>query len=130
MGDHTGRRLGDRQDDEEHQGDAAGPGTTGTAAGPHVPAPRLPRTIFFKPQRRITMTVTNGLLEIRRRGSSALVDLTDPATEIEVTGRPGSRRWQVRLGDGRGSSYALDATMVDGVDFMRVLRYFRPDLGR
>lgn len=130
MGDLTGRRLADRQDDERQQDDATGPDTSGTAAGLHVPAPRLPRTIFFKPQRRTTMTVTGGLLEIRRRGSSAFFDLTSPETSVEVHGRTGSRRWKVVLSDGRTPAYVIDGSMVDAVEFMRVLRYYRPDLTR
>jgi len=119
MGELTGRRLDDRQDDDRRDD-----------AEPHIPLPRLPRTIFFRPVRRSTVTITSGVLEIRRRGRTVVFDLTDPGTRIELEGRPGGRHWTVRLSEGRTTSYVVDGSMVDGVEFVGVLRYFRPDLRR
>lgn len=75
-----------------------------------------------------TLTVTGGLLEIRRGGSRTSFDLASPDTRLEVVGRPGSRRWKVLFQRRSLAPYVVDASMVDPAEFMRVLRYYRRDV--
>lgn len=73
------------------------------------------------------LTLHGSELEIMRGGSRSLFDLAQSFTPIEVHGRPGERRWRVLFLRRGMSAYVVDASMVDPHEFMRVLRYFRPE---
>jgi hypothetical protein len=75
------------------------------------------------------LTVRRGQLEIARQGGRMVFDLASTYTAIEVVGRPGSKKWKVLFHRRGMSPVVVDASMVDARDFMRVLRFFRPDLG-
>jgi hypothetical protein len=75
------------------------------------------------------LTLHGSELEIMRGGSRSLFDLAQSYTPIEVQGRPGERRWRVLFLRRGMSAYVIDASMVDPHEFMKVLRYFRPESG-
>jgi hypothetical protein len=74
------------------------------------------------------LTVRRGQLEISRQGGRMVFDLASTYTDIQVVGRPGSKKWKVLFVRRGMSPVVIDGTMVDPVDFMRVLKFFRPDL--
>ena len=51
-----------------------------------------------------------------------------PTRPIEVVGKPGSKKWKVHFLRRGMAPVVVDATMVDGRDFMRILSFYRPDL--
>ena len=55
-------------------------------------------------------------------------DLASPYTLLEVHGRPGQRHWKVLFPRRDLPPYKIDRSVVDPHDFMRVLRFFRPEL--
>jgi hypothetical protein len=75
------------------------------------------------------LTLHGSELEIVRGESRSVFDLAQSFTPIEVEGRPGERRWRVLFLRRGMSAYVVDASMVDPDEFMRVLRYFRPESG-
>jgi hypothetical protein len=75
-----------------------------------------------------TLEVHQGQLEVVRQGGRYVFDLASNYTQIEVRGRPGRHGWRVLFPRRGMAPFAVDATMVDPDDFMRVLRFFRPDL--
>lgn len=74
-----------------------------------------------------TLTVRDGRLDIMRAGSRHSFDLASPYTPIEVVGEPGSRDWKVLFHRRGMTPYVVDPSMVDPVEFTRVLRGFRPE---
>jgi hypothetical protein len=74
------------------------------------------------------LTVRRGQLEIVRQGGRMVFDLASTYTAIEVVGRPGSKKWKVNFLRRGMSPVTVDATMVDGRDFMKILSFYRPDL--
>jgi hypothetical protein len=74
------------------------------------------------------LEVHQGQLEVVRQGDRYVFDLASTYTRIEVRGRPGRRGWKVLFPRRGMAPFAVDATMVDPDDFMRVLRFFRPEL--
>jgi hypothetical protein len=75
------------------------------------------------------LTVRRGQLEITRQGGRAVFDLASTYTSIQVVGKPGSKKWKVHLVHSGTPTVVIDSTMVDGRDFMRVIRFFRPEVG-
>jgi hypothetical protein len=75
------------------------------------------------------LTVKRGQLEITRQGGRAVFDLASTYTSIQVVGKPGSKKWKVHLVHSGTPTVVIDSTMVDGRDFMRVIRFFRPEVG-
>jgi len=73
------------------------------------------------------LTLHGSELEIMHGGSRSVFDLAQSFTPIEVQGRPDERRWRVLFLRRGMSAYVVDASMVDPHEFMRVLRYFRPE---
>lgn len=73
------------------------------------------------------LTLHGSELEIMHGGSRSVFDLAQSFTPIEVQGRPDERRWRVFFLRRGMSAYVVDASMVDPHEFMRVLRYFRPE---
>jgi hypothetical protein len=74
------------------------------------------------------LTVRQGQLEVFRQGERLVFDMASDYTVIEVHGRPGSKGWKVLFPRRGMAPFAIDASMVDPDDFMRVLRFFRPNL--
>lgn len=74
-----------------------------------------------------TLTVRDGRLDIMRAGSRHSFDLAGHYTPIDVVGEPGSRDWKVLFHRRGMSPYVVDASMVDPVEFTRVVRGFRPE---
>ena len=74
------------------------------------------------------LEVHQGQLEVVRQGDRFVFDLASPYTHVEVRGRPGRRGWKVLFPRRGMAPFAVDSTMVDADDFMRVLRFFRPEL--
>jgi hypothetical protein len=77
-----------------------------------------------------TLTVRQGQLEVLQQGSKFNFDMASEYTRVEVHGEPGNRGWKVLFPRRGMPPFAIDATMVDADDFMRVLRFFRPSLVR
>ncbi len=74
------------------------------------------------------LSVRQGQLEIVRQGGRMVFDLTSRYTTIEVVGRPGSKKWKVLFLRRGVPPVVVDATMVDGREFMKILGFFRSDL--
>jgi len=74
------------------------------------------------------LTVRRGQLEISRQGGRMVFDLVSTYTPIQVIGQPGSKKWKVLFQRRGMTPVVVDSSMVDPHDFMRVLRFFRPDL--
>jgi hypothetical protein len=72
--------------------------------------------------------VHQGQLEVIQQGARYVFDMGSKYTLVEVAGEPGQRGWYVRFPRRGMESFVIDATIVDPDDFMRVLRFFRPDL--
>ena len=75
-----------------------------------------------------TLTVRQGQLEVVQQGGKYVFDMASEYTMVEVHGEPGKRGWKVLFPRREMAPFAIDATMVDPDDFMRVLRFFRPSL--
>jgi len=74
------------------------------------------------------LEVHQGQLQVIQQGGRYIFDLASQYTRFEVHGRPGHRGWKVLFPRRGMPPFAVDATMVDPDDFMRVLRFFRPQL--
>ena len=73
-----------------------------------------------------TLTIRNGLLEVKRQGSRFVFDLASSYTPVKVVGQPGRRGWKVLFLRRGMRPFAVDGSMVDPHEFMRVLGFFRP----
>ena len=73
-----------------------------------------------------TLTVRGGQLEILRGGSRHRFDLASHYTPIDIVGEPGRRGWKVLFHRRSMAPYVVDASMVDPVEFTRVVRHYRP----
>jgi hypothetical protein len=71
------------------------------------------------------LSVHHGQLEVRRQGSRFVFDLASTYTPIKVIGEPGRRGWKVLFLRRGMRAFAVDRSMVDPHEFMRVLRFFR-----
>lgn len=74
------------------------------------------------------MRVEQGRLEIQSSAGRHFFDLANPHTSIEITGRPGSRRWKVLFHRRGMSPFVVDPSMVDPHAFTELLLHHRPDL--
>jgi hypothetical protein len=74
------------------------------------------------------LEVHQGQLEVTQQGGRFVFDLASQYTKVEVLGEPGRRGWRVLFPRRGMAPFAVDASMVDPDDFMRVLRFFRPQL--
>ncbi len=75
-----------------------------------------------------TLEVHQGQLEVVQQGGRFIFDLASQYTRFEVHGEPGHRGWKVLFPRRGMAPFTVDASMVDPDDFMRVLRFFRPQL--
>ncbi|QIG45590.1 hypothetical protein G5V58_25160 [Nocardioides anomalus] len=74
------------------------------------------------------LTVRQGQLEVVQQGGRYVFDLASQYTIFEVHGRSERRGWYVLFHRRDLAPFKVDKTMVDPQDFMRVLRFFRPQL--
>lgn len=75
-----------------------------------------------------TLAVHQGQLEVVQQGARFVFDMASPYTMLELHGQPGQRGWYVLFPRRGMPPFKVDASMVDPDDFMRVLRFFRPEL--
>jgi hypothetical protein len=75
-----------------------------------------------------TLEVHQGQLQVIQQGGRYIFDLSSQYTRFEVHGQPGHRGWKVLFPRRGMEPFTVDASMVDPDDFMRVLRFFRPQL--
>lgn len=68
-----------------------------------------------------TVLVSGSRLEITRDDGRHVFDLADLRSPVDVIGLPGDRAWRVLFYRRGMTPYALNATMVDPAEFMRVL---------
>jgi hypothetical protein len=73
------------------------------------------------------LEVHQGQLQVLQQGSRYVFDLPSQFTAVEVHGRPGRRGWKVVFPRRGMAPFVVDASMVDPDDFMRVLRFYRPE---
>jgi hypothetical protein len=74
------------------------------------------------------LTVHQGQLEVVQQGARMVFDMASQYTLVEVHGQPGERGWHVVFPRRGMPPFKVDASIVDPDDFMRVLRFFRPQL--
>jgi hypothetical protein len=74
------------------------------------------------------LEVHQGQLQVIQQGGTYIFDLASQYTRFEVHGQPGHRGWKVLFPRRGMAPFTVDASMVDPDDFMRVLRFFRPQL--
>ena len=74
------------------------------------------------------LSVHYGQLEVVQQGARYVFDMASEYTHVEVRGEPGRRGWKVLFPRRGMAPFTVDASMVDPDDFMRVLRFFRPNL--
>lgn len=74
----------------------------------------------------VTLIVKRGQLEVERSNGWRKYDLR--TSQVNVTSTPGDPRWKVDIIGEDATHFAVDASIVDGEEFMRVLRHYRPDL--
>ena len=75
-----------------------------------------------------TLEVHQGQLQVVQQGGRLIFDLSSKYTRFEVHGEPGHRGWNVLFPRRGMPPFKVDKSMVDPDDFMRVLRFFRPQL--
>jgi len=71
----------------------------------------------------------HGVLHVEEGDSHRRFDLTTPSTEVEMVGRPGSRRWKVLFLRKGMAPYEVNADLVDPEQFVAALEPWRPKLG-
>jgi hypothetical protein len=74
------------------------------------------------------LSVRGGQLQVIRHGVRTTIDLTSSYTPVEVYGRPGRHGWMVVFRRRDLTPFVIDHSMVDATEFMRVLRYYRPEV--
>jgi len=74
------------------------------------------------------LSVRGGQLQVLRQGVRTTIDLASSYTPVEVHGRPGKHGWMVVFRRHDMSPFVIDHSMVDPAEFMRVLRYYRPEI--
>ncbi|MBB6628447.1 hypothetical protein H5V45_14070 [Nocardioides sp. KIGAM211] len=73
------------------------------------------------------LSVRGGMLIVERAGGRHQFDLASHYTPVEIVGEPGSRGWKVLFVRRSMAPFVIDASMVDPVEFTRVVRYYRPE---
>lgn len=74
------------------------------------------------------LEINSGHLTVERTGTIRHFDLASKYTALEVHGRPGLPGWKVLIEQRDAPPFVIDSAMVDPKAFMRVLRYYRPEL--
>lgn len=76
----------------------------------------------------VEVSVVRGMVYIQQGESSYRFDLRKPETSVEMVSQPGDAGWTIRFGRRGLDPFVVDASMVDGAEFTRQLREYRPDL--
>ena len=71
------------------------------------------------------VSITEGVLEITRGGRTERLELTDPSTEVDFAGRPGSPTWTATIRKKNGPRTILRSSQVKPRQFERIVRYYR-----
>jgi hypothetical protein len=74
------------------------------------------------------VTVSNGVVHIKKGETSYRFDVRNPGTGIDMVGQPGDPSWQVYFHRKGMDDFVVDARMVNAEEFVRLLREHRPDL--
>jgi hypothetical protein len=77
----------------------------------------------------IEISVNRGIVYIDQGESKHRFDLRNERTQVEMSGRPGDRDWEVRFLRRALDPFVVRAGMIDDAEgFVRSLRQWRPDL--
>jgi hypothetical protein len=77
----------------------------------------------------IEISVSRGVVYIEQGESKHRFDLRNDRTQVEMSGRPGDRDWEVRFLRRALDPFVVTAGMIDDAEgFVRSLRQYRPDL--
>jgi hypothetical protein len=71
------------------------------------------------------VTLEEGVLEVDRGGHTDRFELTDPATTVTFSGRPGSPSWAATVRNGNGPRTVLRSSHVKPRQFERIVRHYR-----
>ena len=71
------------------------------------------------------VSIEEGVLEITRSGRTERYELTDPATVVEFSGRPGSPTWTATVRNHNGPRTLLRPSQVKPRQFERIVRHHR-----
>lgn len=74
------------------------------------------------------ITVSNGVVYIKKGETSYRFDVRNAGTSIDMVGQPGDPSWQVYFHRKGMDDFVVDAGMVNAEEFVRQLREHRPDL--
>jgi hypothetical protein len=77
----------------------------------------------------IEISVSRGIVYIDQGESKHRFDLRNERTQVEMSGRPGDRDWEVRFLRRALDPFVVTASMIDDAEgFVSSLRQYRPDL--
>ncbi len=74
------------------------------------------------------LKINSGHLTVQQTSGIRHFDLASKYTPLTVKGRPGLPGWKVIIEQRDQDKFVIDSSMVEPKEFMRVLRYYRPDL--
>ncbi|HSO65825.1 MAG TPA: hypothetical protein VLQ78_12070 [Ornithinibacter sp.] len=74
------------------------------------------------------VSVEGGVVDIRKDGSHHRFDLGSDRVQVSMVGQPGERGWRVDFHRRSLPPYSITAQMVDPVQFVAVVRRYRPEL--
>ncbi|MEO5851342.1 MAG: hypothetical protein ABIQ15_02405 [Nocardioides sp.] len=74
------------------------------------------------------LKINSGHLTVQRTGTIRHFDLASKYTALEVHGRAGLPGWKVLIEQRDAAPYVIDSSMVNPRAFMKVLRYYHPEL--
>lgn len=74
------------------------------------------------------ITVSNGIVYIKKGESSYRFDVRNAGTGIDMVGQPGDPSWHVYFHRKGMDDFVVDGRMVNAHEFVRQLREFRPEL--
>ncbi|MGI8645393.1 MAG: hypothetical protein ACR2JD_03595, partial [Nocardioides sp.] len=72
--------------------------------------------------------IHSGRLTVQQTSGIRHFDLASKYTPLHLKGRPGLPGWKVIIEQRDAAPFVISSSMVDPKEFMRVLRYYRPDL--
>ncbi|KAA1427503.1 hypothetical protein [Nocardioides antri] len=76
----------------------------------------------------VEVSVTHGVVSIRKGETSYRFDVRNPGTQVDMVGQPGDSSWAVYFHRKGMDDFVVDASMVDAREFARQLREYRPEL--
>ena len=74
------------------------------------------------------LKINSGHLTVQQSSGIRHFDLASKYTPLTVKGRPGLPGWKVIIEQRDQDKFVINSSMVEPKEFMRVLRYYRPDL--